>query len=207
MNDKYLKNILILIISILLLTPPTVHAQDGWTMRKHKNGIKVYTKTTDDKNLNYYKLTTTFIGNLEDVVQMVIDFDNYSKWVKDCESSQILKKESDNIIIYYSKFKTPWPANDRDFVNKVQIARNGEEEVNITSSPADYSYPENEGVVRVTNFQDHWKITRLENDSISMELEGYYDPGGSIPQWIVNLFMVDGPYSSVLKIKEKAGTD
>jgi len=201
---KNFNRLALLFITHMLLFPNPAFSQKEWTLKKHKNGIEVYTKEHQNSSINSYKLQTKFKGSFEDVIAMVLDFNRYENWVKNCISSEILEKKGNDTIIYYSKFKTPWPASDRDFVNKVHVKYQEDDQVTITSTPSSYNVEKEDGVVRVVNYKDEWNISEINDSTVSMELEGFYDPGGSIPKWIVNLFIVDGPYQSVLKIKENA---
>ncbi len=191
-----------IMILFLIFVPFKMLAQQDWTLKKDKNGIKVYTKDHENEKIKFYRLNTSFKADMEDVFKFNTDFDNYENWVKNCEKSEVISS-SKNEIIYYSKYKTPWPADDRDFITKVSVKRHTENEILLTMEPANYDYPKEDGVVRVTNFLDKWKITTSTDNVIQIETEGYYDPGGSIPAWIVNMFMVDGPYHSMLTLKEK----
>jgi hypothetical protein len=31
------------------------------------------------------------------------------------------------------------------------------------------------------------------------------DPGGEVPSWIINLFISEGPYTSLVKLKQRIG--
>ena len=179
------------------------HSQSNWTLKKDKNGIKVYTKDHETKNIKYYRLITEFKGNYDKVVDLNLDFDNYESWVRDCEESEVLQTEGSTTIIYRAKYDTPWPVSDRDFVSEVRIQRT-ENITSITTLPSDFDYPMESGVVRITDYQDNWKVSEMDGGMVKLELEGYYSPGGSIPPWLVNLFIVDAPYESMLRLRELA---
>ena len=198
--------ILYLTIPLFIFATHISYSQNDWKLKKQKNGIKVYTKSHASENLKYYKLTTTFRADFSKVVQLNLDFDNYETWVKDCAESKIIDKMDENTIIYYSRIDTPWPVNDRDFLSEVNITL-GQNQILIHTKPASIDYPESKGAVRMIEYEDHWRIKNLDSGMVKLELEGFYNPGGSIPSWIVNMFIVDAPYESVLKLKELTGTE
>ena len=47
-----------------------------------------------------------------------------------------------------------------------------------------------------------WVFTPLENGKTQVYHQFGGDPGGSIPAWIVNMFLVDGPYKTMLGLQE-----
>ncbi len=177
------------------------NAQPDWKLKKDKNGIKVYTKDHITKNLKYYRLQAEFEADYEKIVRLNLDFDNYESWIRDCEESEILEVDGAKHLIYYAKYNAPWPASDRDFVSEVQIEQN-ENSTAFVTLPSEMDYPIKDGVVRVKEYQDSWKITRLDNGKVKIELEGFYNPGGSVPRWIVNMFIIDAPYESMVRLRD-----
>ena len=47
-----------------------------------------------------------------------------------------------------------------------------------------------------------WTITPIKNGNVFIEYFIKVDVGGNVPNWIVNLFIEDGPYQSILHFKE-----
>ena len=45
-------------------------------------------------------------------------------------------------------------------------------------------------------------LERLDDTTTRFSSEGFADPGGKIPPWLTNMFLVDGIYDSVIKTKE-----
>ena len=54
---------------------------------------------------------------------------------------------------------------------------------------ADNSIVVKSGTVRVPASTVIWKVTPLDNDSLSIEYYGQADPGGSVPAWAANSFV------------------
>jgi hypothetical protein len=45
-------------------------------------------------------------------------------------------------------------------------------------------------------------VSVIDSRTIKAEYTLYADPGGSVPAWLVNLFIADGPLESFQKLKE-----
>jgi hypothetical protein len=52
-------------------------------------------------------------------------------------------------------------------------------------------------------FKAQWTITPLKDGSLSLEYQLLVDPGGSVPAWLVNLAVVDGPFETMSALREK----
>jgi hypothetical protein len=63
--------------------------------------------------------------------------------------------------------------------------------------------PEKKGVVRLPEGRGLWVFTPLENGKTEVYHRFGGDPGGNIPAWIVNMFLVDGPHKTILGLQEK----
>ena len=62
--------------------------------------------------------------------------------------------------------------------------------------------PEKEGLVRNPLLLVLMKLTPKESGIVEMSLESITEPGGWIPNFVVNLFLLDTPYSLFRKIQE-----
>ena len=56
-------------------------------------------------------------------------------------------------------------------------------------------------VVRIANSNGKWVLTPLSNGHVKVVYTLHADPGGSIPAWLINLFVTQGPRQSFKKLK------
>ena len=61
--------------------------------------------------------------------------------------------------------------------------------------------PEVEGKIRIPELRGSWKFSLKKDGSVNGEYCLFLNPGESIPEWISNLFLIDGPYNTILKMK------
>ena len=60
---------------------------------------------------------------------------------------------------------------------------------------------EKKDVVRIRNAEGKWIFEDLKNGHIRVTYQFYGDPEGNIPSWIINLFIVDGPYDTLINLR------
>ena len=175
---------------------------DGWKLAKDKQGIKIYTRSLEGSKLKEFKAYTELNTSIEILAEVLMDVEHYTDWTENIKHSKLLKEISDKEIIIYSELKVPWPFDNRDVVDQTQIYWSVNKDsltLEIKSIP-DY-IQEKEEIVRMPLADGGWEIYRNGNDKISIAYHFAADPGGRIPSWLVNMFIVDGPYKTLNNLR------
>ncbi|MEI6900694.1 MAG: hypothetical protein WCL00_12515, partial [Bacteroidota bacterium] len=71
----------------------------------------------------------------------------------------------------------------------------------ITALPFSGRGPENKDIVRIRDYRQSWTITPAGKNSSRAVLEGFVDPAGSIPDWLINMLIVDSPFKIINGVK------
>jgi len=176
--------------------------QDGWELRKQKNGIYVYSKETGTSSFNIFRAETTFTGSLETFVAALQDLPAMPEWSDNVKYVKILETEGDSVLIYYLAASAPFPFSDRDGIYKNSYHWDSEQQcltvkINILE---DY-LPLNPDLVRVKG-QGFWEVKLLADDKLGITFQMLVDPGGSIPAWLSNMFTDEIPYHSLQKFRD-----
>ena len=173
-----------------------------WKLRKDKNGIQVYTRLHHDEGVLEYKSITTVNADIERLVDILKDVDNYPSWTANCESAEIYEVINDSSWIEYMTTAVPWPLADRDVVLKFTVVKYKEDyfEAILTSAPD--AVPEKDSYVRVVISEGKWIFKKVDQEHVEIYHQFYSDPGEGIPMWIVNMFIVSGPYKTLLNLKD-----
>jgi len=58
-------------------------------------------------------------------------------------------------------------------------------------------------VVRVQKNRTTWAIKPIAKNKNKCEYFLLLDPAGDVPAWIINLFISEGPYNSLVKLKQR----
>ncbi|SRR5258708_10277436 len=169
-------------------------AQNDWTLKTEKEGIKIYTSLVPDSKIKAIKVEADFAASASQMVALLMDVKTSPDWVYHVKSAILVKQVSPSELYYYSEVNLPWPATNRDFVAHLTVTQNPDTKVVIIDAPAVTGFVAvKEGVVRVTDSKGKWTITPLGTDQIKVEYTIHVDPAGSLPSWMVNMFATEGP--------------
>lgn len=178
-------------------TQSYVYSQSDCELRKSEGDILVYACKTPDAKLKL--ITSTFVLETTPsiLVGHLLDIENYSTWQYRMIESQVLKRVSESEIIYRGEVQAPWPVSNRDVVLRLKINQDTVTHVmNFTIITVPGIFPEKSGVVRVPRSEGKWVVTPIGKNKLKIEYSFVVDPGGSIPGWLVNLTIAEGPFKT-----------
>jgi hypothetical protein len=191
-------------LHILLLISLRGFSQTGeWKLQKDENGIKIYTRHAEGFAIDELKTESIVKAPVAAVVGVIVDADRYHDWIYACSESHVLQKISDSEQYQYQVNDIPYPLSDRDIVIHLRVWKDSLLNTIRTSSIGEPTYiPPKPGLVRVPVFLAEYEIVPLEGGKVKIIYQLKFDPGGSIPDWVVNLFLVKAPFESTLKMRE-----
>ncbi|MGZ3885761.1 MAG: START domain-containing protein, partial [Bacteroidia bacterium] len=188
----------------LLLAAFGFSQKEAWKLKKEENGIAVYSRKTANSDFRELKSVGDVQASLHTIVALLYDFENYTEWVYRCGKSSTLKKINDTTVVHYQTVMAPWPVDNRDFIVILQMSQNKKTGVVTITSTCDADYiPAVKDHVRITKFAASWILTPSKNNTVEVVYQLLVDPGGNVPAWLVNMAAVDGPYETMLKLKEE----
>jgi hypothetical protein len=172
--------------------------ENEWKLIKQQKGIDVYSKTIKQSPIKAVKATKLVNCSLASAVAVILDVDSHTKWMYQSKNARILKMVNDTTWYYYAQSDTPWPAYDRDYVSIITITRNPDGSISVSGKGIPDYIPEKENIVRLPYSESLWKFTAVNENNTFVELYLSVDVGGTIPPWIINLFISKGPYQTLL---------
>ncbi|MCZ8134141.1 MAG: START domain-containing protein [Algoriphagus sp.] len=176
-------------------------------LRKSAEGIEVYTCKMANSRINSIQSTFTVSSSFSALSEALFDLNNFHKWQYKIVKTEMLKRISKNEFIYRAELETPWPVANRDLILHVKMSP--------TSNPKEYHFsaigkpdyiPPREGFVRVPVSEAHWYIKILDKTNIQVKHSILIDPGGSIPAWLMNLSLAEGPYETFKNLRNYLGS-
>jgi hypothetical protein len=204
MLKKLNKTTLIFMVGLFLLASNSLFSQsDGWKLAKEKDGVKVYTRVAENSKLKEFKTVADVNAAPEDLVQVLLNADEYPSWMANIKKSELVEQPTEDVFFAYSELSVPWPFDNRDNVIKSTITsdtKTGSYRVDMTMVP-DY-LPEKKGVVRIVEGGGYWAFTPNGDGTTNVYHEFFADPAGRVPAWLVNMFIVDGPYKTIMELRE-----
>lgn len=191
---------LVLPLLLLIFNPLLAQNRDNWSLKNDKDGVKVYFKRSSD--IHEIKLVTSLQTTLSGLVALLSEVERYPAWGYKVIESKLLKKVSDTEMYYYSKLDFPWPFNDRDLIMHTHLEQDPTTKRIVARSVAVPDYlPEKKDVVRIKNAHTEWTILPGSGGWPYVEYYIYSDPGGNLPDWLVNMAIDVGPRETIKGIR------
>ncbi len=189
-----------LTLSLLLLSY-LVDAQENWKLVKEEAGIKVYTKPESGSDYKAFKAEMEVSCKIEKIVEILKTSDTNNSWIVNCKGIELLKTD-DNEQYYYIETQLPFPFKNRDMVYHFQYITINSDQVivDVTGMP-EYIQPK-EGIVRMAKTNGYWFLTSLGTDRTSVIYQMHVEPGGLIPAWLANPFIVNVPFSTFKELRK-----
>ncbi|WP_434603290.1 START domain-containing protein [Pseudomonas sp. Z4-7] len=186
----------------VLLATATAQAED-WQVAKEKEGIKVSLSEVSGSKYKAYQGVTVMKTTMAKLRALQEDVSGACAWIHECKSQKLLKHEGGKSWTY-TQFNTPWPVTPRDSVLEVTTVEGADGSLtrNLKGVPA-YA-PEEKGFVRVAQVEGFWKFTPKGADQVEVIYQVHTEPGGDVPSWLANKFVVDAPFNTLKALKERA---
>src|SRR5690349_5931611 len=140
--------------------------QPDCALKRDQDGIKVYTCKTEGERLK--SLRAEFIlenTSFEKLQNFLHDVPYYTKWQYNMIESAMLKKVSDNEMVYRTEVHAPWPVENRELIVKFTSAMDtARQTMDIVIANFESDYPKKENVVRVPSSYATWHIVKQGSD-------------------------------------------
>jgi hypothetical protein len=203
MYKLYMKfSIRFFLLAVSLCITLLSFGQYNWELSKDKDGIKVYLSEVKNSSFKSIKVECTCTGTYTKLINIISTPSLQKDWVYNNKTAYLVKRISPVEFYYYTETAMQWPVSNRDAVLHVKIMKDSLNrflDVNIVSEST-YLAPK-KGLVRVPRASVHWHVTMPSNNTVSIVYILDVDPGGSLPAWLVNIFLDKGPYESFEKLK------
>lgn len=190
------------------LNDDVLGGDDGWYLYKEKDGIKVYRRVTPITPIKSFKAVVEIEGDLKRVSALFWDGERYTNWLHLCDEARMVEVLSETETIMYTMNNTPWPLSARDNVCHRKIYQDPETlavTIELCNMP-DY-LPSQDGRVRMPILVGYERIIPKDNGKLEVIYEVLTDPGGWIPNWMVNMLGWDAPYRTLMSLKEMLPLD
>jgi hypothetical protein len=186
-----------LLLFICLYGKAQESATLNWQLVKDKDAIKVYTATPASGSLKYIKVEALLSGTIDKFISIFKNVPGQHRWVYKTKQSYIIHENTDNDFLYYNETALPWPMSDRDVAIHMIIKEDTlHHQLFISTVGVPKAIPVNDNIVRVPHFEGNWTVHVAGPGMIHVEYFLNLDPGGTIPAWIINLFVTKGPYET-----------
>jgi hypothetical protein len=196
-----MKALLILFYSI---TSQSLAQSINCDLKKQTGGINVYTCKAEHEK--FKTLKAEFIlkhTSLDDLENFLMRVDNYTTWQYNVVEAGVIQRISDHEITYRTEIEAPWPIESREALMNFKVNREeSDQRMRIETYNFESTHTLKKGVIRIPFMRGLWTVIKNEND-LHVEFVLRINPGGSIPAWLVNMAMAEGPYISFRNLKRQ----
>jgi len=199
-NNTMVRKLLITLLTAASFA--SANAQADWVLKTEKEGIKVYTRNMAESKIKAIKIACTLPTTLSKLAVAIFDITTAKQWVYSTKSCTLLKQVSPAELYYYSEVNVPWPVSNRDFVAHLKLTQNPVTKVlTVDAENVPGFTPTKANVVRVQHSVGKWVAEPAGQNQVKVEYTLFTDPGGSVPSWLINMFITKGPLESFIKLR------
>ena len=189
---------------VALLGSVHVSAQaESWVVAKDEEGIKVSLSEVAGSKYKAYRGETVIKASVARLRAMQEDVAGACTWIHECKAQKLLKHQGDQTWTY-TQFNTPWPVTPRDSVLHITTVDGSDGSVTRNLAGAANYVPEEKGFVRVAQVEGFWKMVPQGANQTQVIYQVHTEPGGSVPSWLANKFVVDAPFNTLKALRAKA---
>jgi hypothetical protein len=195
-----MKRFSIFLVLLLMFSAFSVEKSDerNWALVKKSEHIHVYKKPTSN-GYNAIRIQAKVATSLESFIDFIDRVDRYPDWVYKCQKAENLLPPPNSSTRYWMVSDFPFPFKDRE-LTIVSDHRVDAQGIYYSSSVAETASKATNNIV-ITNFKSNWKVTPIAEKAIKIEYEVSTEPGGSIPAWLYNLAVDQGPFRTMQNLK------
>lgn len=190
------------VCGLTVLMAAAAQAED-WQVAKDEGGIKVSLSEVAGSQYKAYRGVTTIKASVAKLRGLQEDVVGACAWIHECKSQKLLKHDG-AMSWTYTQFNTPWPVTPRDSVLMVTTEEGADGSLTRTLKGQPTYIPEEKGFVRVAQVEGFWRFVPKGANQTEVTYQVHTEPGGSVPSWLANKFVVDAPFDTLKALKAKA---
>lgn len=186
-----------------MLAMAGVAQAEEWQLAKDEEGIRVYLSAVEGSKYKAYRGVTTIKSDMATLRALQDDVQGSCLWIHACSGQMLLKHEGTQSWVY-TRFEMPWPVTARDSILQVVTVENSDGSLTRTMAGKPQYLPEDKDYIRVTSLQGYWSFVPKSAGEIEVTYQAHTEPGGSVPSWLANSFVVDAPFNTLSGLRDKA---
>ena len=192
-----------LLLAVLLSFAGSPVQAEAWRLVKDEDGIQVYLHKVAGSGYQAYRGVATLNTDVQTLLKLQDDVDASCAWIHSCRQQRLVSSDHEYSWVY-SRFNAPWPVAPRDSVVRVATERGADGSVTRLLHGAADHLPEQKGFIRVSKLEGFWRFTPKGAGQVEVVYQVHTEPGGSVPSWLANSFVVDAPYETLSALRERA---
>ncbi len=182
-----------------------------WRSVKEKNGITVHTRALEGSDFLEFRGETVVEGSVDTLVAILYDTPNAPAWIHECSFGMTLEEIAFGENYIFQIYDLSFPVSNRQVILHSQLtytdkgARLDTVEANGFCDNKQLSRCQKvkeADLIEITKSRGFYLFERIDNMRTRVIWQQHIEPGGSVPDWLVNALVVDIPYNSLLHLKD-----
>jgi hypothetical protein len=192
-------------LTTIALSPAFSLALEEWQPVASEDGIEVSALEVPGRALPKFRGVGIMDANLYEILAVIRDTDQHTRWMHNCSEARLLHRESDTVSYSYNRTNAPWPVSDRDVVVRAEIVvvEPGLEVRVVFRSVGDDLVPPVRGSVRMPHLEGHYKLEALGGGRTRVEYQVDADPGGRLPSWLARRTTRELPLHTLRNLRRR----
>ncbi len=187
---------------LLLWLPASLQAQD-WRLVREEQGIRIWLRPVVGSSYQAFRGETLMRTDLATLRALQEDVEASCAWIHSCREQRLLGYQGAQAWTY-TRFDTPWPVQARDSV--MQISSHLEPDGSLVREllAVPQRLPPDDDYQRISAARGYWRMTPQPDGRVRVVYELHAEPGGRVPAWLAQSFVVDAPFNTLLNLRRAA---
>ncbi|GJQ59730.1 MAG: hypothetical protein D8M57_12305 [Candidatus Scalindua sp. AMX11] len=199
------------ILLVVLLFPCVSLKADegGWQPVTELNGIEVFKRIKGGSTLFEFKAVGDLSGPISQYMSVLLETKRMPHWTPLCIEARDIERINDRETIIYVACKGVWPVADREYTAKrALISGPTIGSMRIDVELVDHQYSQNNATrVKIPHLKCRWILKEIDSAHTHVELYADVDPGGWLPDWLVNFGYRKVPHRFLKKLESYVVND
>lgn len=170
-----------------------------------RNHVQVWTCRMAGTPLLGFEARTMVQSSLSGLVGLLMDTAHAPEWVFRMNRIDLLRQDEKAGTFLLRAETDFWPLKDRDVYLEGRVSQHPATlsvAIDSRSTPVG-RFPERRDFVRMPFMLGHWEFEPLGQGWVEVTMAGQADPGGRIPDLLVNLVIQETPYRTLLGLRRQ----
>lgn len=185
-----------------------------WEPYSTDNALRLWTMPISGSDIRAFKAEQVLDASLASIFAVIANPFSCPDWVDGCISSKPLGGASFNQRIGYALNRLPWPFRNRQVVVQIQNeylskatepSRPNGAQLNITMvTTQTAALPDTRDAISIKDSYSRYQLEALEDGRTKLTWIQHTEPGGALPDWLVNQKITDLPEKSIPRLEQLA---
>ena len=201
MNISSLTSFIIVYLFSLTISFAQETNSDGWEFVREKKDVKVYRKEVGDKTA--FRGIGIIEGSPEKLVGVINNPSRWKFWIDDLDEGKLVEKKSEFHFVFLQEIDAMWPVKNREIVFESIVSRAGPSQILVEMKSVNHPKAPKNSNVRAKVYYTRYRIDPLEGNRMQVTFENLSDPGGRIPNFMVDWASKSFPVTIIEGLREE----